>query len=52
MTSREVFYFLLLAIAVLTSGLVWLFGPYGLICGGVVIAALTLTADEKEDDDG
>lgn len=52
MTTREVFYLLLLAIAVTTAGFVWLFGPYGLIGGGLALAALTLTADEKEDGDG
>lgn len=52
MTTREVFYFLLLAIAVVTTGFVWLFGPFGLIGGGIAIAALALTANEKEDGDG
>ena len=52
MTTREVFYFLLLAIAVTATGFVWLFGPYGLIGGGVAVAALALTADEKPKEDG
>lgn len=52
MTTREVFYLLLLGIAVTAAGFVWLFGPFGLIGGGAALAALTFTVDEKEDDDG
>lgn len=52
MTTREVFYFLLLAITVATTGFVWLFGAYGLIGGGAAIAALALTIDEKGDGSG
>jgi hypothetical protein len=55
MTTREALCALFLAILFVTSGLVWLFGPYGLIGGGVAIAVVTLlqdTATKKEDGDG
>jgi hypothetical protein len=55
MTNREGFYALVAAILLITAGFVWLYGPFGLIGGGVAVAVLTLftdTNDETEDDDG
>lgn len=54
MTNREGFYALIAAILFVTAGFVWLFGPYGLMGGGLGIALLTLftDTDEREDDDG
>jgi hypothetical protein len=51
MTNREALCALFLAILLVSGGFVWLYGPYGLIGGGVAIAAVTLFADRKEDDD-
>lgn len=52
MTTREALCALYVAILMLTAGFVWMFGPYGLLGGGVAVAALALTTDEKEDEDG
>jgi hypothetical protein len=52
MTNREALCALLLAILLVSSGFVWLFGPYGLIGGGVAVALTTLLTDKREDDDG
>lgn len=52
MTSREALCALFFAILMATAGLVWLFGPYGLMGGAVAWAALTLFTDTKEEDDG
>ena len=54
LTTREALCALFLAIAVMTTGFVWLYGPYGLIGGGASIAIITLFTDkrEKEEDDG
>jgi hypothetical protein len=54
LTTREALCALFLAIAVITTGFVWLYGPYGLIGGGAAIATVTLFADkvDKEEDDG
>lgn len=55
MTTREALCALFLAIAMVTAGFVWLFGPYGLMGGGTAVAVVTLLADiekKREDDDG
>jgi predicted PurR-regulated permease PerM len=49
-TRREALYGLLLAVALLTAGLTWLLGPYGLIIGGVAIGAAVLLLDEKPEE--
>lgn len=53
MTTREALCALLLSILIMAAGFTWLFGPYGLIGGGVAVALVTLLADteKKEDDD-
>lgn len=52
MTTREALCAMLAAIMMLTAGFVWMFGPFGLLGGGVAVIALTLFTDEREDDDG
>jgi len=49
MTTREALCAMLMAILMLTAGFVWLFGPYGLIGGGVAVLVLTLFTDKRED---
>lgn len=49
MTTREALCALFVAILMLTAGFVWMFGPYGLLGGGVAIAALTLITDKREE---
>ena len=41
-TKREALCVLAVAYAAVTAGVVWLFGPYGLIGAGIVLAALVL----------
>lgn len=52
MTTREALCALVIAIGLVTAGGVWMFGPYGLFGGGVLLGVLTLATDKKEDDDG
>jgi hypothetical protein len=51
MTNREALGALFVAILMLTAGFVWLYGPFGLLGGGLAVAVLTLTTDKREDDD-
>jgi hypothetical protein len=51
MTNREALCALYVAILMLTAGFVWLYGPFGLLGGGLAVAVLTLTTDKREDDD-
>jgi hypothetical protein len=46
-TRRESLLALAVALALIVAGLVWLFGPYGLIAGGIALAASTLFAFER-----
>lgn len=56
MTNREGFYTLVVAILLATAGFVWLYGPFGLVGGGLAVGLLTLLTDtdedKREDDDG
>ncbi|WP_432112860.1 hypothetical protein [Streptomyces sp. S1] len=52
MTTREALCAILISILLVTAGLVWLLGPYGLIGGGVAVLLMTLFTDKKEDADG
>lgn len=54
MTQREVLFALLLAYLLITTGTVWLFGPYGLIGSGTLLATVVSFVDVKreEPDDG
>lgn len=52
MTTREALCAIFMAILIVTAGLVWLLGPYGLIGGGLAVLLVTLLTDKKEDDDG
>lgn len=47
MTRRESLLVLGIAYALMISGLTWLFGPYGLIIGGLAVCATTLFAFER-----
>lgn len=51
MTRREALYAALLAIALLTAGLTWRFGYYGLIGPGAVMLVGLLFMPIREDDD-
>lgn len=42
MTRREATVLLAVALALVVAGLVWLFGPFGLLASGAVLVALTL----------
>lgn len=49
MTRRETFLLLVVAVVFIAGGLVWLFGPYGLVGSGVALLALALFGvDVKE----
>ncbi len=49
MTAREATGLLLAGFLLIAAGLVWMFGPYGLIAAGVVACALSLFGiDVKE----
>ena len=50
MTDREALCALFVAILMVAAGFSWLYGPYGVIGGGVAVAAVTMLADRKEDD--
>lgn len=49
MRRREAVVALAVAVAAVMAGLVWLFGPYGLIASGLVLAALVLFAFDIKD---
>lgn len=51
MRRREAVVALCFALAAVTAGLTWLFGPYGLIGIGVLVAvAVLFVVDVKEDE--
>lgn len=50
MTHKEQIVGFAISLALLTAGLTWLFGAYGLIGPGVVLLLLTLLVNEREDD--
>lgn len=50
MTRGEALIAVAMAILLVTAGLTWLFGPYGLIgCGAVLLVAVLVIADEKKE---
>lgn len=48
MTRTEAVLAVLIGLALVTSGLTWLFGPYGLLSVGVVFGGLGLVAELKD----
>lgn len=48
MTTREALCALFVAVLFVTAGFVWLYGAWGLVGGGVGIAAITLLADDSD----
>jgi len=51
MTTREALCALFIAILMVTAGAVWLYGPWGLVGGGVAVAVVTLLTDRREPPD-
>jgi hypothetical protein len=47
LTRREALLALAVAFALITAGLTWLLGGYGLIIGGLLVAATTLFGFER-----
>lgn len=47
MTRREALLALAVALALIVAGLTWLLGGYGLIAGGLLVAAVTLFGFER-----
>lgn len=52
MTRREAQMSLLVALALVVAGAVWLFGPYGLLGGGLALAVLVLFVIDVKESDG
>lgn len=52
MTRREAQLALLLALALVVAGAVWLYGPWGLLVGGVALALLVLFVIDVKEPDG
>jgi 4-hydroxybenzoate polyprenyltransferase len=51
-TRREAALALAVAAALLVAGLVWLFGPYGLLLSGAALAAVTLFVFDIREESG
>jgi hypothetical protein len=51
-TRREAQFALLAALALVIAGAVWMFGPYGLLGGGLLLALLVLFVIDVKESDG
>jgi hypothetical protein len=51
-SRREAQFALLIALALVTAGTVWMFGPYGLVGGGLLLAVLVLFVIDVKEPDG